>query len=205
MAETAPFSLEKFKQTILRKGGLGKGVFFDCTITNPSRVAFYLNEDSFLLCKAANMPPAQLDTAEVKYFTRSVRIPASRQFSPVTLTFYNTQNYLVRNQFLTWLSRFNTPVSNLRGAEDIERGSDSVVGNTNSDPTNNYATIELRSRNENHDLLGTYRFYSAFPSSVAGLQYSYENDQQFQTYDVEFQYLTSTYTPEAYMDSLGPT
>ena len=191
------FSITKFKEAVAKEGGLSRGVFFDCLITLPDYPGFF-NEGSLSLCKAANMPAAQLDTAEVKYFTRSVKIPASRQFSPVTLTFYNTESYVMRDQFLTWLSLFNSPVSNVRGARDVDpRIGTGKVGDVATFTRKiNYADIILTPRNQKHAETGRYHFYSAFPTSVGAVSYSYENDSQFHTYDVEFQYLSSTFTPQ---------
>ena len=186
------FSITKFKEAVAKEGGLSRGVFFDCLITLPDYPGFF-NEGSLSLCKAANMPAAQLDTAEVKYFTRSVKIPASRQFSPVTLTFYNTESYVMRDQFLTWLSLFNSPVSNVRGAQDVKLREGDVKTIQSSV---RYANIILTPRNQKHAETGRYHFYSAFPTSVGAVSYSYENDSQFHTYDVEFQYLSSTFTPQ---------
>ena len=191
------FSITKFKEAVAKEGGLSRGVFFDCLITLPDYPGFF-NEGSLSLCKAANMPAAQLDTAEVKYFTRSVKIPASRQFSPVTLTFYNTESYVARDQFLTWLSLFNSPVSNVRGARDVDpRIGTGKVGDVATFTRKiNYADIILTPRNQKHAETGRYHFYSAFPTSVGAVSYSSENDSQFHTYDVEFQYLSSTFTPQ---------
>lgn len=169
------FSINEFKDAVEAAGGLSRGVFYDCLITRED-VSNPLEPESIVLCKAANLPTSQLDYTDVKYFTRSVKIPAARQFQPITLTFYNSQNYVLRNQFLEWLSRFNSPESNIRQS------------------SLNYATIELFPKNSNHESVGLYRFKHAFPTSISGLQYSYENDAQVQTYDVEFQYLTATFS-----------
>lgn len=194
MADTTRFNITEFKTLLEREGGLSRGVFFDCKITR-NNAAYVFGRDQVLMCKAANMPTAQLDVAEIRYFTRQVKIPAARQFSPITLTFYNPQSYTLRNQFLTWLSRFNTPISNVRNAKDTDPiGGDIITDELGGDVNDNYATIELRPKNETHETRGVYRFYKAFPVSVGGLQYSYENDTQVHTYDVEFQYLSTTFT-----------
>ena len=202
LTKKTPFSITRFKEAVAKEGGLSRGVFFDCTIGRKFQTAFS-KEDAVLLCKAANMPAAQLDTAEVKYFTRSVKIPASRQFSPLTLTFYNTQTYSLRHEFLTWLSEFNTPISNVRNAQDVKRRGDDVntfrisgggADNDQSGMLERYCNIILTTRDERHNERGFYQFNSAFPTSVGALSYSYENDSQVHTYDVEFQYLSATFT-----------
>jgi len=185
MAESTRFSITQFKSIIDEAGGLSRGVFYDCQITFSTVMLFGRLETGFsyeelLLCKAANLPPAQLDVTELKYFTRAVKVPAARQFQPVTLTFYNTQNYQLRNKFLKWVSRFNQPLTNSRDS----------AGGVN---LGLYGTIDLRPKDMQHKNVGTYKFFEAFPTSVTAVQYSYENDAQVQTYDVEFQYLTATF------------
>lgn len=173
------FSITQFKATIDAAGGLSRGVFYECQITL-GLVDF--GQEQILLCKAANLPTTQLDFTELKYFTRSVKVPAARQFQPVTLTFYNTENYDLRTKLLDWLSRFNQPTTNQRDA-------------VNSLAL--YGTIELQPKDMAYRDVGEglyYRFREVFPTSISGLQYSYENDTQVQTYDVEFQYLTATFS-----------
>lgn len=188
------FSINEFKDIIMSAGGLSRGVFYNCQITLHSSptttgtrfatTATGFGYEQLLLCKAANLPATQLDFTELKYFTRSIKIPAARQFQPVTLTFYNTQNYELRNKFLEWSFRFNQPVTNQRD----ESTKKSNIGF--------YGTIDLFPKDMAHNTVAKYQFQSAFPTSVSGLQYSYENDGQVQTYDVEFQYLTATFSVE---------
>lgn len=189
----ADFSISRFKNSIDAAGGLSRGVFYDCQITFQSKPLF--TEEEILLCKTANLPATQLDVAEVKYFTRTIKIPAARQFQPITLTFYNTQNYGVRVAFLEWISLYNSPLSNVRNVIDEYKNARRATTPFNYDVAENYATIELTSRDMNHAAKGKYTFFNAFPTSVGGLSYSYENDAQVHTYDVEFQYLSTIFTP----------
>lgn len=190
-----PTSIANFKSAVEARGDMARGVFFDVSIAAeaPGTLPFSDPADLYL-CKAANLPAAQLDVVGLKYFTRTVNIPGSRQFAPVTLTFYHTNNYQVRFNFLEWLSRFNTPISNVRGASETRvQGAGATAGASGVESTvATYATLILKARDMSNIERAEYRFVSAFPSSVGGLQYSYENDTQVQTYDVEFQYLNMT-------------
>jgi hypothetical protein len=190
----ADFSINQFKASVAAAGGLSRGVFYDCQITFQNEPLF--DQTQLLLCKAANLPAAQLDFTDLKYFTRSVKVPAARQFQPITLSFYNTQNYDVRNVFLVWLSLYNTSISNVRNAGENYRNGQVSTDVFPYNPNGNYATIELTSRDLHHDVRGTYTFFNAFPTSIGGLNYSYENDAQVQTYDVEFQYLSTIFMVE---------
>lgn len=171
MADKDRFSVSKFKDKIHNYGGLSRGVFYDCRIFYENQSKTFEQDETELLCKAANLPSLELETTEIKYFTHSVKVPSGRSFQPLTLTFYNTEDYRFREKFISWLDGFNGPGSNRR------------------EITKNYATIELSPRDAAHELVAKYRFISAFPISISGLQYSFENDAQIQTFDIQFQYL----------------
>lgn len=204
-------SIQTFKEKLTAKG-LNRGLFYVTTITGSS---IDFGQDELIICKSVTLPPTQIDSAEIKYFTRTVKIPGTRQYSPLTLSFYNTPDYKTRSKFLTWVNAFNDATNNFR--------------NSNARPANQYfAELTVKSYSEyawkdpqypdrtqqvitvdpitgiasttnititdpenvnNRQLLATYKFTSAYPTSVTAVQYSYENDTQPQTYDVEFQYL----------------
>ena len=182
MAANDRFSVSKFKSRVDQYAGLSRGVFYDCHIFQSnledqgSRLNRFDQDETELLCKAANLPSLELETTEVKYFTRSIKIPSTRSFQPVTLTFYNVEDYRFYDKFVSWLNLFNNPSENIR----------TQFTNINSF----HATIVISPRDAvGHEITAIYKFNNAFPISISGLQYSFENDTQVQTFDVQFQYL----------------
>lgn len=243
------FNISRFKSEVAKSGGLSRGLFFQCMITVPTAALSFSDSTDLLVCKAATIPTETLDTVELKYYTRSVRIPGARQFAPFTMTFYNTNSYRLREKFYRWMNVFNSSTFNTRGDfETSARPSDGVAAYplrssyNMSGLADSMATIQLRAFNNNgqmsvSDLLkvavntgisagqaigsqinpvvgsitdaignkfvreidsnnpntGLYQLNYAYPSSVSGLQFSYDDDGSYQTFDVEFQYLNMVF------------
>lgn len=113
----ANFSVTQFKEAVAQSGGFARPLFFQCSIVCPwlTNVAkFNLKPEDIILCKATNIPEEIIETTDVKYFTRPVSIPGGRQYQPLTLTFYNTTNYILRNYFEGWMAVFNERFENIR-------------------------------------------------------------------------------------------
>lgn len=143
------FNISRFKSQIQSRGGLTRGIFFECFITSLSGVpALQFKIDDTIVCKAVNLPTDTLDVAEIRYFTRAVRIPAARQFSPITLTFYNTINHDLRDKFIQWINLFNASKSNIRGAYEVGDN----AGPANVSYGNLFTTLELTSFNNDGKL-----------------------------------------------------
>lgn len=243
------FNISRFKNQIAKQGGLSRGLFFVCNITHQFSSSFKIQENELLLCKAVTLPANTLDVAEIKYFTRAIRIPASRQFVPITLTFYNTNNHSLYNQFINWMDLLSSYGSNARG--ENYRGGKMLEGTVvrTDTYTDLFAELTLTSYNNTgklspnditklllnsavsfgqsvasqvNPILGTaasalnsklnltqnlesnnkptnnYWFYDVYPVSISGLQFSYDDDGSYQTYDVEFQYrYASVNTPNS--------
>ena len=112
----ANFSVTQFKEAVAQSGGFARPIFFNCVINCEylNNLALNLASEDVLLCKATNIPEEVIETTDVKYFTRPVSIPGTRQYQPLTITFYNTTNYRLRNYFEEWVGAFNNRVGNSR-------------------------------------------------------------------------------------------
>jgi len=262
MADTsANFNVSRFKDVIGgRQGGLTKGTFFVCRITSDVNLPFAFEKDDLLVCKAVNLPAEQLNFTTLKYHTRAIKIPTTRELGPMTLSFYNTGDYNLRTKFYNWMNMYNSAVGNLRGLQETYNNSDTINVRVKANPapgnfngTGSYAkmfaTMELvpfsndgvlkpsdllkvigqvgigaaqgavsRIGGRTGEVLGTaaevaakflndklqiesnnrplaiYKFTYAFPTNIGPLQFSYDDDASFQTYDVEFQYLDMRYS-----------
>jgi len=206
--DTASFSILKL-QAALRKPA--RGHLFRCTViprTQP--VSDYFTETTSLLCKATTVPSWTVEPTELSFFTRQVSIPGKRTFQPLTLTFLHTQQYSSRMGFEEWNRLLNSPGNNSRtvtgdslyadiqitqydtvidplktlatsivGLIPLPGGPGGTLGNITE-----FAISELIKAGP----IATYKLYNAFPTSISGLQFSYESDAEIQTFDVEFRY-----------------
>lgn len=123
----ANFSVTQFKEAVAQSGGFARPIFFDCQITCPAMVnqkdeegtSLNLTASDVSLCKVVNIPEETIDVVDIKYFTRAISIPASRQYQPITFTFYNTVNYKLRRYFQTWINLLNDRDYNYKNYDSL--------------------------------------------------------------------------------------
>jgi len=203
--DSASFSILNL-QAALRKPA--RGHLFRCVVTPRVKpISDYFTETTALLCKATTVPSWTVEATELSYFTRQISIPGKRTFQPLTLTFLHSQQYSSRVGFEQWNRLLNDPAANSRTITGTDLYStititqyDSVIdplatlaisiakgiikpGGTLSDVAE-IAISELIKAQP----IATYTLYDAFPTSIGGLQFSYDNDAEIQTFDVEFRY-----------------
>jgi len=184
MANLTRFSVDKLKSVI---SSPARSHLFRCFIT-PSgliRNAESIFTEAFgvgasvdaksYLCKSASLPEMTVETGEVYYFTRAVKYPVRRRYSPLTLTFFNTTDYVLRKAFERWNDRLINSVFNV-GTVPEKRSTDGT------------ADIQIQHYSGEDTLLREYKFYNAYPSAVGPLTFSYENDTEIQTFDVTIEY-----------------
>jgi hypothetical protein len=140
-----------------------------------------------MLVKAVRLPAAEVPPVILAYMARKIKIPGVRLYQPITLSFFNTNDYKVRRSLEEWQGLFSSYRSNARGERDVF-GSSSPPSTVPA--TTAFATIELTAMNARARDTNQYVFEKAFPTRISGLEFSYDN-QDVQMYDVDFEYLTT--------------
>jgi len=120
--------------------------------------------------KGAQLPTADVGILEIPYKGRKVKIPAERSFSEWTVTVMETNDMNVRRSFEKWMS--------VMDAEDqIKRNTAAL------------ATIDVvLLKGDNTTPSITYTLYGAFPSSLASVDLSFDEQTAPLEYSVTFQY-----------------
>ena len=120
--------------------------------------------------KGAQLPTAEMGIMEIPYKGRKVKIPAERSFSEWTVTVMETNDMNVRRSFEKWMS--------VMDAEDeIKR---------NTAALSTIDVILLKGDNSTPSI--TYTLYGAFPSSLASVDLSFDEQTAPLEYSVTFQY-----------------
>lgn len=107
------FSINNFKSAIDKRGGFARSHYFECKI-NPQGDplqqiwGFVGHSTDQFLCRAATLPMVTIETTELRYFTRSVKLGGRRYVEPITLTFFNTGDYKLRTTLLLWQELVST-------------------------------------------------------------------------------------------------
>lgn len=178
------FPINSFKQTIQTKYGLSRGYLFELSIIHEKMIGPNGDKTIQYQCRSAQLPSYTIETSQISCMGMTGNIPGKRTYEPITLTFYQVNADSVRKKFLQWQQDLRSFDANVR---------------TPANPTD--ATILLMQYDETGLSPATYKLNHAFPTSVSGLNFSNDNDAEFQTFDVTFAYLFMEYQENpAYKD-----
>ena len=215
------FSINKFKKIIEANGGLSRQNYFTCSfdfnVLADNKLNNWNRDDlKNIVCKSATLPAFTVESAELGYFGRRIKIPSNRTYAPMTLNFTNTGNNKVRDILFYWQSALNTPFTNVRnlygenseGSLNLASGRDhsglyaditlthyDVNGGKQSPILGNLGIVSdaaagvanVLFNTADHRPIAKYYLQQAFPTSIGGLNFSHEMDE-FQTFEVQFVY-----------------
>lgn len=183
---TERFSINKFRTAI---GAPARSFLFTCQITpsaflqtkssevfpNKQPNGIFNDTDGMLPCLSVTIPEIIIESVNLSYFSRAVKIPGKRTFNDLTLKFLNTEDFNLRTGFENWNYLLGEPETNRT----------ITPSTTRSDLT---ATIKVEQYSLTHELIKTYTFYEAFPVTVGPFTLSYDGDGENQTFDVTMAY-----------------
>jgi hypothetical protein len=114
-------SLQRFRENINGLGGLAKTNRFKVLIVIPTILgaSFDTMQTLSLLCETAELPGKTLQTADVKVYGPTYKVPYQKQFQDISLTFLCSVNGLERTLFDRWIEKIMpSSTSNLRFRDD---------------------------------------------------------------------------------------
>lgn len=124
------------------------------------------------LCKAAQLPASTIEDIPAAYRGRPVHFAGERTFAPWGITVYNDTNFLIRNT----LERWSNVILNYAATNGVTRPGDYQVD------------LEVYQLDRNDQIIKTYRFYDAYPTSVGAIGLDFEQNTTIEQFDVEFTY-----------------
>lgn len=128
------------------------------------------------LCKNASLPASNIGQIPVSFLGRQVKLPGTRTYEDLSLTFYNDENFGLRNLFEKWahaMGQFKTPFNNkvlLTG--EGKATSDITVSQLNKDGSVAYE----------------YKFWYAFPTVVAAIDLGFDQAEAVEEFTVTMAY-----------------
>jgi hypothetical protein len=120
--------------------------------------------------KGTQLPSADINMMEIPYKGRKVKIPGERTFAEWTVTVMETADMAVRKQFERWISVMDSEDQIKRNTAAL-----STIVVTLLKPDNSTPSI-------------VYTLYGAFPSSIASVDLSFDEQTAPLEYSVTFQY-----------------
>lgn len=130
----------------------------------PEGVAFNLR------AKGSQLPTSDINVIEIPYKGRKVKVPGERTFAEWTVTIMETQEMGMRKKFEEWISAMDSPT-------EINRNSDAL------------STIKCELlQADNQTVSMTYNLFGAFPTSIASVDLTFDEQTAPLEYSVTFQY-----------------
>lgn len=153
--------------------GGARPTLFQVQIINPIEPAGDLKTP--FLVNAAQIPEATIGLIEIPYFGRKVKIAGDRVFAPWNVQIMNDEDFLIRNAMETWQNSINSLQGNLN--------------TTGGSGPNTYKSDAIVSQfGKTGDLVRQYKFVGIYPSLISNIQLSWEAVDEFERFDVEFNY-----------------
>ncbi len=103
-------NIDLFKSNLVAGGHRSSN--FSVTLTNPIDGIADIRVP--LLCKATQLPEANVTPIEVSYFGRKIKLAGNRTYQDWTVTIINDEDFMIRNALEAWSHAINGPASNLR-------------------------------------------------------------------------------------------
>lgn len=145
---------------------------FQVNIGFPAGVAGNEARKVQVLCKGAQIPEDTVNSIDVFYLGRTIKVAGNRTFNDITLTFYADNDFDVRTAFERWMSLMNTHESNL--------------GVTN--PNLYKGDILVTPLGRDGKPLMTYKIVGALPNSVTPIDLDFSSTDTVGEYSVNFAY-----------------
>lgn len=166
------FNINEFKSRGLTKGGVRPSLFQVQINPNIGEDAVALDKFVFT-CRASEVPAATIESVNVPYFGRQIKLAGDRSFTDWSVTVMNDEDYVVRNMFEDWSNKINQ-----------------LVGNVKLLPANTYKFSDALVTQFSKDgaAIRAYNFVGIFPVSISSMALDWDNTNAIQTFDVTFAY-----------------
>ena len=188
-------NISQFKSA-MRGGGARPNLFEVAIPEFPSFVGggVYGNVDKATLrfmCKAANLPAANIAPIDVPFRGRILKVAGDRTFDPWTITVINDEDFRLRTAFEAWGNGISK-LDNATGATNpgvymkdgfvYQLGRGATISSVA--PTGG---ISGKGPTESANVLRAYKFIDIFPTNVSEIALSYETGDTIEEFTVEFQ------------------
>jgi hypothetical protein len=156
-------------------GGGARANMFEVNINFPAAAGGDTELTNFM-CRAAQLPGITTGIVEVPFRGRILKFPGDRTFEDWTITVYNDINFTVRDGFESWMNTMNTHIGNVGLVMD-----NAGYGTYLSDMT-------VSQLSQGGDVVKTYTLRNAFPTNIAPIELSYDQQTAVEEYAITIAY-----------------
>lgn len=169
-----PFNIEQFKSQGLSFGG-ARPSLFEIRLTDWPRAIPATPRKLSFLAKASSLPPSVVESIDIPYFGRKIKILGDRVFPNWSVTVMNEEDFNVRNSLLNWHEHMNSKVPNILHQTD----------GSISEYKKNVSVIQY---DKAGSISYTCTLVGAFPVTIDAIQLDWDAINQIEQFDVEFAY-----------------
>lgn len=130
------------------------------------------------LCEISEIPESKIGHIAVPYFGRKLYYAGDREFSPLSITVINDEDYKVRHAMEAWahaITGHSTTVSQHDGS--ILSGGYVAEG-----------IVTQMTRNDGGGPTQQYKFVGMFPTSISTIALNWGSQDEIERFTVQFQY-----------------
>lgn len=161
--------IDDFKAKLV--GGGARSNLFDVVLSFPPFAGGDVETANFM-CRATTLPASTMETVEVPFRGRIVKVAGDRSFDNWSVTIYNQTDMAIRNAFERWMNAINAHQAN----------------NGLTSPADYQTDMTVRQLDKDESVLKTYTFRGAFPVNVSAIDLSFDQTAEIEQFDVEFAY-----------------
>jgi len=179
-------TLDTFKSKML--GGGVRPNFFEVELKFPA-LAIDDNDVSDkvrFLVKGANLPASNIAPISVPFRGRELKIAGERTFDTWTVTVINDSNFTLRDAFEKWMNIINKVSDNAGEVDPTIYQQEAYVHQLGRAPITNQSAAPAQS-GSTIPILRSYHFHGVFPTQVAPIELSYDQNNVIEEFAVEMQ------------------
>ena len=124
------------------------------------------------LCRSTSLPASTVEDITESYRGRPVHFAGERTFQPWSVNVFNDTNFLIRNTMERW--------------NNLMLSYTSTVGTAR--PSEYQVDLSVYQLDRNDRVIKTYTFYDAYPVNVGAIQLDFEQNNQIESFDIEWVY-----------------
>ena len=187
-------TLSQFKAKLA--GGGARSSLFEVTIPSfPSSISeAWRGGDTgesgifTFMCRAAAIPQFQVNSVDVPFRGRMMKVAGERIFEDWTVSVYNDETFRIRTAFERWSNAMNKLTDNTGVSDPTSYMADAYVQQLGRGAT----SPSRRNEGGENVVLRTYKMYDIWPTTISNITLSYEEANQIEQFDVTFkvQYVT---------------
>ena len=171
-------SITEFRNKLT--GGGARSNLFEVSIPEFPTLNNISEREIQFLCKAAEIPAANLGNIPVPFRGRVLPIAGDRTFDPWTITIINDTNFNIRDAMERW-SDFINDIQTAQGSIDpLSYQKNAFV---------NQLSRKGDTAGDNVEVLRQYKFTGIYPSVVSSIPLDYGATDQIEEFQVTFNYL----------------